>query len=390
MNDIKTLEIIYSNTTNILNPIKKLLTFQYDEITTVKDLKSFISNQYKIPDKKIFFSNNRETLDDDSCFLDKIFITRLSKIGNDSIKSLKVRVVPQVNLNEIIIKLNFLPIHSIDDSDEDNFIIKYDLILNGSKFDDFKKNVIDYFSSKLKELHYFLDDNFGVEFYESPSSEVPIFTNSQEDLSEIFDFLEKDNFTLYFLVRDSSMIFYLNKNTEDQVHIDIKNKALNENKDFGSLRISPLQGQNFLIILQTYNNSFKELEVNSEMTLNELKNMIELILGIQKNYQELFYLVYKLTDEKKKLKNYYIRPNGVLFLRGFFFPIVFTDFYEKSSSCMLGINIAENVKCIKQELVKKLNLQFTDFSLIFNGKELNDSRYLIEYNIQKMQTIYIK
>jgi hypothetical protein len=390
MNDIKTLEIIYSNTTNSLNLSKKLLSFQYDEITTVKDLKSFISNQYKINYKKIFFSNNRETLDDDSCLLDKIFITRLSKIGNDSIKSLKVRVVPQVNLNEIIIKFNFLPIHSINDSDENNFTIKYDLILNGSKIEDFKKNVIDYFSSKLKELNYFLDDNFGVEFFECPSSEVAIFTNNQEDLSEIFDFMEKDYFTCYFLVRDSSMIFFLNKNTDEQVQIDIKNKALNENKDFRSLRISPLQGQNFFIILQTYNNSFKELEVNSEMTLNELKNMIELILGIQKNYQELFYLVYKLTDENKKLKNYYIRPNGVLFLRGFFFPIVFTDFYEKSSSCMLGINIAENVKCIKQELVKKLNLQFTDFSLIFNGKELNDSRYLIDYNIQKMQTIYIK
>ena len=30
------------------------------------------------------------------------------------------------------------------------------------------------------------------------------------------------------------------------------------------------------------------------------------------------------------------------------------------------------------------------YKLIFNGKELNDSNFLIDYNVQKMQVIYIK
>jgi hypothetical protein len=391
MDEIKTLEIVYSCTTFTLNPSIKLLSFQFDEFSTVKDLKLFISKNYNIPYKTILLSNNKQDLVDDSSFLDKIFITRLSKIGNDSVKSLKVRVVPQVNLKEINLKFNFFPVHSNDEREENSFIMNYDLITNGSKLDNFKNYVIKFFESKLKELNYIFDENFIAEFYESPKKEVSIFDKNNDcifEQFEKFDLNEKDYLKFYFLVRHSSIIFFRTK--EDPIQNNFSTHTTNLNEDFSNLRISPLHGQNFLIILQSYNNSFKEIEVNSEMTVCDLKNIIESTLGIRKNYQELFYLVYKLTDENKKLKNYYMRPNGVLFLRGFFFPIVFTDFYEKSCTCILGINIAENVKCIKQEIIKKLNLQFNDFSLIFNGKELDDSRYLIDYNIQKMQTIYIK
>ena len=46
---------------------------------------------------------------------------------------------------------------------------------------------------------------------------------------------------------------------------------------------------------------------------------------------------------------------------------------------------------IKDEIIHRLNLE-KDFKyqLIFNGKILEDENYLIDYNVQKMQTIYFK
>ena len=112
---------------------------------------------------------------------------------------------------------------------------------------------------------------------------------------------------------------------------------------------------------------------------------------IKKEYQELLYLVYKLNNDEKQLKDYYIRPKGIIFLRGFYFPVIFVDFYEKKNKNILSINIAEQIQYIKDEIILRLNLE-KDFKyqLIFNGKILEDENYLIDYNIQKMQTIYFK
>ena len=138
-----------------------------------------------------------------------------------------------------------------------------------------------------------------------------------------------------------------------------------------SLRKEVEANQKFNIIIQTYNHVIRELEVFPEMTIGQLKVLIEEKLMIKKEYQELLYLVYKLNNDEKQLKDYYIRPKGIIFLRGFYFPVIFVDFYEKKNKNILSINIAE-------------------YQLIFNGKILEDENYLIDYNIQKMQTIYFK
>jgi hypothetical protein len=111
---------------------------------------------------------------------------------------------------------------------------------------------------------------------------------------------------------------------------------------------------------------------------------------IKKEYQELLYLVYKLNNDDKQLKDYYIRPKGIIFLRGFYFPIIFVDYYEKNKY-ILSINIAEQIQYIKDEIINRLNLEKDiKYQLIFNGKILDDENYLIDYNIQKMQAIYFK
>jgi hypothetical protein len=127
------------------------------------------------------------------------------------------------------------------------------------------------------------------------------------------------------------------------------------------------------------------------MTICELKLLMEKNFMIKKEYQELLYLVYKLNNDDKQLKDYYIRPKGIIFLRGFYFPIMFVDYYEKKNKNILSINIAEQIQYIKDEIINRLNLEKDiKYQLIFNGKILDDENYLIDYNIQKMQAIYFK
>jgi hypothetical protein len=158
-----------------------------------------------------------------------------------------------------------------------------------------------------------------------------------------------------------------------------------------SLRKDVEANQKFSIVIQTYNHIVKEIEVFPEMNIGQLKSLIEEKFMVKKEYQELLYLVYKLNNDEKQLKDYYIRPKGIIFLRGFYFPIIFVDYYEKKNKNVLSINIAEQIQYIRDEIINRLNLE-KDFKyqLIFNGKILEDENYLIDYNIQKMQTIYFK
>ena len=158
-----------------------------------------------------------------------------------------------------------------------------------------------------------------------------------------------------------------------------------------SLRKDVEANQKFSIVIQTYNHIVKEIEVFPEMNIGQLKSLIEEKFMVKKEYQELLYLVYKLNNDEKQLKDYYIRPKGIIFLRGFYFPIIFVDYYEKKNKNVLSINIAEQIQYIRDEIINRLNLvKDFKYQLIFNGKILEDENYLIDYNIQKMQTIYFK
>jgi hypothetical protein len=158
-----------------------------------------------------------------------------------------------------------------------------------------------------------------------------------------------------------------------------------------SLRKDVEANKKFSIVIQTYNHIVKELEVFPEMTIGELKLLIEKNFMVKKEYQELLYLVYKLNNDDKQLKDYYIRPKGIIFLRGFYFPVLFVDYYEKKNKNVLSINIAEQIQYIRDEIINRLNLEKDiKYQLIFNGKFLDYENYLIDYNIQKMQAIYFK
>ena len=131
---------------------------------------------------------------------------------------------------------------------------------------------------------------------------------------------------------------------------------------------------------------FFRINILKEYSLKETISKVNLIIKTL-----MYELPYKLNDDTKMIKDFYIRPQGIIFLRGFYFPLIFVDFYEKNNKKVVSINIAEQIQYIKAEIITKFNFDSQmKYKLIFNGKELNDSNFLIDYNVQKMQVIYIK
>jgi hypothetical protein len=70
-----------------------------------------------------------------------------------------------------------------------------------------------------------------------------------------------------------------------------------------SLRKDVEANQKFSIVIQTYNHVVKEIDVFPEMKIGELKSLIEEKFMVKKEYQELLYLVYKLNNDEKQLKD---------------------------------------------------------------------------------------
>jgi hypothetical protein len=349
------LEIIYQN--------NKILQIPYTTNTTVGELKSNLEAELKSKDIQIFY--NKKELTNDSIRLSSFIITSLGKLSSEKIR---VKIVPQIHINAVKKRITFYQIENANN--------KYEMdcdILN--PLSEFVDQVGSFFFKSLEEYNYKINK---YHFFESLEKENNIFgdLNLPVYRCEIFS---NDDICFYFLLKNSSIIFYKSA---------FENKEVNKDKQPIQLRKNTSSGQSFHIIIQTYNSYVQELEVSHDMTVYELKKKIEVTMNINENYQELLYLVYKLKDDKK-LCDYYIRPQGVVFLRGYYFPIVFTDIYTKTRTLM-EINIAEQVFQIKNKLAKLLSLESDHISLISNGRELENEKYLIDYNVQKLQNIYIK
>ena len=265
---------------------------------------------------------------------------------------------------------------------ESNFFdLNVDII--DTTIDQFHVLVSTFFKQKMDEF------NFNISKFEFFDENKPFFDNKK-----IFHMHFKEKYKepkFYFLIKDCSMHFN-SKNfiKEENEEINKDNEIINNEKEI-SLRKNVESGKTFKIIIQTYNHLIKEVEVYPEMTIDELKNLIEKNFMVSKEHQELLYIVYKLDEDEKMLKDYYIRPNGVVFLRGYYFPLVFVDYFNKKNKNVVSINIAEQIKYIRQKIISLLNLEENyNYKLMLNGKTLDDNDYLINSNVQRMQMIYFK
>ena len=271
---------------------------------------------------------------------------------------------------------------------ESNFF-EISLDINKTTINDFKSKIFEFFKKLLKEeLNMHINS---CEFYKDNNSNL-FFDNNNQTLKTYFP---NNDLTFYFLIQEQKINFYKNKPNlqllfpELYEEINEEEDNNNNNENIIEIRKNIPNGKTFKVIIQTYAHLIKEIQVYPEMTIGELKEEIERVFKVRKEYQELLYLVYRLNDDNKLVKDYYIRPNGIIFLRGFYFPLLFVDFYQRKNKNLIAVNIAEKVECVKNEILNKLNLQ-QNFDLIFNGKVLNDDSYLIDYYVQKMQIIYFR
>ena len=336
---------------------EKIASFPITSKSTLKELKALISKKFGIKEDLINLSFNNSKVDKNDSLLSEIMKNSKSNA---------------FHLEEIVKKFKIFQIENEDNA----FTFDFDMIK--TSIDSFKNSIFAFFKEKMDEINYKITK---CEFYYNINEEKLFFTNTNSFASH---FINSNSFC--FLFKDSQINFYY-----QDTQPEIEKEACEVTEQKVEIRKNVESGQKFKVLVQTYNHLIKEIEVYPEMTIGELKEQIEIAFLVRKEYQELLYLVYRLNDDNKSIKDYYIRPKGIIFLRGFYFPLIFADFYEKTKKNVLSINIAEQIKFIKEEIITRLKLDKEfQYKLIFNGKELNDNNYLIDYNVQKMQMIYLK
>jgi hypothetical protein len=352
-----TLEILYNGI--------KLFDFTYSDKTELKALRHYISTQLSMDPKEIIINYNKTILNSDEKCISALILSQLSKLSSEKIR---VKILPQVTLSQINKKIKFFDFNSNNTS----HVLEFDII--STKISDFIEQTGKYFLKCLEEFNYKIEK---CEFYDNINDESPIFSNTN---TYIFDsnVFQKDDIVFYFLLKNSCVNIYADRSVNPT-----------NNESVVEIRKDVPIGNSYIIIIQTYNSYIQELEVYPEMTVLELKKKIEYTMNIAEPYQELIYLVYRLKDGNKLLKDYHIRPRGTVFLRGFYFPLIFSDMFT-NDRYVIEVNIAEKVIGVKQDLIAKLNLNYDRFDLYSNGKGLEDERNLIDYNIQRFQNIYIK
>ena len=348
---------------NIIYSKKTLCSFPYKPDSTLKDLKNLLHDKYFFSLEDIIFTKNDKILKDDNAKLNSILSTSKNK---------------EITLKNIISKFKFCQI----ENETNCFNFDFDIL--DTSIEQFQTHISKFFKEKMDEI------NFNISKFEFFDDKKPFF-----DPKKTFHMHFKEKYKepkFYFLVCDCAMHFN-SKSFPNEINFDDDGieEEIKEEKEEIELRKNVESGKCFKIIIQTYNHLIKEVEVYPEMTIDALKDIIEKVFMVSKEHQELLYLVYRLDDNNKQIKDYYIRPNGIVFLRGYYFPLVFVDYFNKKNKNVISINIAEQIKYIKKKIINLLNLEDNyNYKFILNGKTLDDDDYLINSNVQRMQMIYFK
>ena len=347
---------------NIIYNKKKLCSFPYKPASSIKDLKKLLQEKYFLLPEDIILSHNEKIINDNEAKLNSILTN--SK---------------DINMKSIISNFKFCQM----ENEENSFDFNFDIL--DTTVDEFQSKVSKFFKQKMDEF------NFNISKFEFFDEDKPFFDKKNNFHMHFKEKYKEPKF--YFLIKDCSIHFNSKSHIMEKSlnEIEEMKEEMKEEKEEIELRKNVEAGKCFKIIIQTYNHLIKEVEVYPEMTIDELKNLIEKIFMVSKEHQELLYLVYKLDDNTKQIKDYYIRPNGIIFLRGYYFPLVFVDYFNRKNKNVISVNIAEQIKYIRKKIINLLNLEDNyHYKLLLNGRTLDDNDYLINSNVQRMQMIYFK